>query len=1404
MKFKIVNFHAHRISGWVYEPDADQGNVVLDLMINGETVSVLSCNIFRDELSTEEFSTRNVGFLGNLPPQFWTGEEYDVALIHRGTGDVLTQKRLRTVDSRVEGTEDLHADFMVTSRGQVLGWASTNNRPACARVIVDGKVIDQAQTDRRVLPWKRETVKFNGPVGYMYGAQIHSEFFDGRVHRVQILAGSEPHASVSVFDQTLALAEMHRHAAEREAQRLVQSARETASTWLKQARVRTEICVAHVELTKCYASVTLTGQTQHRRLVLRLGKTEVILSALTEQLEGVPEAAGTARYACEIPFESRFTDPMRLFTPGAEFGNTFDLRLGDATGRRPAGLPETVNQVDGGEFLLSATVLDGGAFTGWAFHTADLDSPVELVLREVVESGEVDIQRSSAVLKNSDSKSKHGIRHAGYALALPSSVLERRTAHLRLVALHPRGEERMLWENKAFLAADSLLLGQALREEERMADLASLIHAGMEKVASVIESNKGYDHILGSRLDKPEYARIASNSAGLLCDGDELQALFRKRVKTYRQRVCVLPEEVAKNKIICYASTSNNRREVAHLSKMLKKQMLDDSIPNLCDYTQRKSNRELPRVREAITAAFGQFLARREGISRGLLHQLLNYGGFFLTAYEVLEGSACGTFVVANDHSPAPVAYAKAAAHFNKRVVYVQHAEVTANFPALDFDLSILRNKASLRTYREIGRISGETLISARGDMMARSALVESTRNELKKRAQLPALIYPTSVSSTTEILRLYQSLASHPAVSEIAVKLHPSAKNDDIYRDHGMRIMRDTPTYAHLAVCGNSSVAVELLATGSLVYQCFDIDQIAPDYYGFVSQGLVGSVSIADIAEGAWRPGQDLPVQIPLLDDFIPNPDSVDGIVEHLKTPRLLLQNCTGSSLEVGVERRMREEERLLRDLFCSPAAFSPESEKRTFVTYDYDDWWVIGVLNAAFDRREVYLDSAYGAVDVNSAHSTIGFWLAAKTIEWTGRIPTSVGLDSLAEFVDQYNRNVRARKWLEAKLFDLIIRFGEPPQLIRFLSRARYVSKTTLTANKNVAFYRYMKRHPEWKEELRKLYDPEFADLASLDKLKISVQGLREIDGRLEYSKFQDVEKVFLESHPIIADEYNKYVVSTYKLLGERVRFIDVERNEQERQAVFNLIRDRISTRTGFAFIRLSDGEGIIFKDDSNFFSLSDIANRQRHWWGQEIPQDILDELIRDLQASVRSSDLLGIPSVYRFVRDHSHRTTSLGQTLQGRGLLSVLQGLSQYDDPGKLYTDDKANIVLFTDPDNIHKLARAANKLVVVSSGSPDSVDSMFGRDGYRMIHIAVPTHNKTRTNPKYHSDGRPLPFTYRAVNSRLTEVVEPGDLVLVGAGVAGKVFVATAKKAGAVGLDIGSAMDQLLDAGIHSLF
>jgi len=39
-------------------------------------------------------------------------------------------------------------------------------------------------------------------------------------------------------------------------------------------------------------------------------------------------------------------------------------------------------------------------------------------------------------------------------------------------------------------------------------------------------------------------------------------------------------------------------------------------------------------------------------------------------------------------HSPKPVAFTKVAQYLGLETIYIQHAEVTENFPALDFETS--------------------------------------------------------------------------------------------------------------------------------------------------------------------------------------------------------------------------------------------------------------------------------------------------------------------------------------------------------------------------------------------------------------------------------------------------------------------------------------------------------------------------------------------------------------------------------------------------------------------------------------------------------------------------------------------------------------------------------------------
>lgn len=497
MQHKIVNFRADRISGWFYDPDSSEAKSTLDVVADGETVQTLTCHIFRDGLSAADFHTRNIGFLGTLPPRLWTGETYQVELIHRASGTVLAEKRMGTRARLIPEAPGLVAEFLVTERGQLAGWASQDEEPVSVRVLADEEELDRSPSDRKSFLWKRTALKLDAPPGLMYSHQLPPELFDDEEHRIQVLLPSTAGGEVTVLDEHLILPSAQRSVVEQEQERISRGSPDRTSGWETPSAVREDIRVADVELTPSYVAITLEGAVKHRRAVLRVGEETAVLTSLTQDSSpeggsavdstvqrlrkfrerilgsGSGDAAGSSagsaghsaapgrRVAGQIPSGAVPADGVHLHTRGQDLAGTYDLRLGDETGQRPKGLPRAITELSVGALHTSEARIDGGAFTGWALHTGAADLPVDVVLEEVTPAGAVEHGRAHAMLEDQQAKKLHGVRRSGYSLPLPVEAMDRE-AHLRLRAVHGT-DERVLWEDRRFSASDTWLLNQALQ-----------------------------------------------------------------------------------------------------------------------------------------------------------------------------------------------------------------------------------------------------------------------------------------------------------------------------------------------------------------------------------------------------------------------------------------------------------------------------------------------------------------------------------------------------------------------------------------------------------------------------------------------------------------------------------------------------------------------------------------------------------------------------------------------------------------------------------------------------------------------------------------------------------------------------------------------------------------------------
>ncbi|TLP94738.1 glycosyltransferase [Nesterenkonia salmonea] len=463
MQYKIVNFRADRISGWMFNPDAPQVRQKLAVMVNGEHAATLTCNVFRAELSPDEFPTRNVGFLGSLPPNLWTGETYQVSLQDPTSGETFAESALDTPDALISAESAVSGDVRITERGEVAGWVARAGARTTVQVLVDGQEIFKERANQKKLRFTGKEVDVTVPPEYAFSAQVPPEYFDDEQHFVEVRVNA---TDTTVAQSTLRLVSAHREKAGLEAERLAATENDIFEPWRKKSTQASAIQLEMLSVTATYAQVRLTGEGLHGRLLLRVGEETAVLHPVSEPRGTVASGETHSQdYAVEIGAGVGF-EQMSLFTVGDSLETTFDLRLGDGGGRRPIGLPQTLVEDQNGEFVLSAAELDAGRFGGHAFHTAALDIPVQVVLEEVTADGSHTLVRAEASEGSKQVRRRYGISTGSYSLPLPVEVLRRKTSHLVLRAVHPRGEE-ILWEDKKFYPSNQFLLTQSLSTSSR-------------------------------------------------------------------------------------------------------------------------------------------------------------------------------------------------------------------------------------------------------------------------------------------------------------------------------------------------------------------------------------------------------------------------------------------------------------------------------------------------------------------------------------------------------------------------------------------------------------------------------------------------------------------------------------------------------------------------------------------------------------------------------------------------------------------------------------------------------------------------------------------------------------------------------------------------------------------------
>ena len=458
-----------------------------------------------------------------------------------------------------------------------------------------------------------------------------------------------------------------------------------------------------------------------------------------------------------------------------------------------------------------------------------------------------------------------------------------------------------------------------------------------------------------------------------------------------------------------------------------------------------------------------------------------------------------------------------------------------------------------------------------------------------------------------------------------------------------------------------------------------------------------------------------------------------------------------------------------------------------------------VIRAVESLYADRDVtafaILDSAEKLVE----YPFVYLWLVLRKMEISGT-KEPYEFDALIEDVISLPNVKYVKATIEGLAFGACLRRSRLDLLNELFEKGFAIKKEKLSTTRKISLLRYYLRNDMMEEydEGRKAFletEPSFHCLKIFD-----------LDATFNtaYSKndhFQTETAFELGAPDPLKSEFKLLLKPTYSQLRSRMRFMDVRSNRNEVDDFFLIVRNALQAKCPFSNIRLSDGEGYAFSEKHEFFTLDDQLNRERHWWGVELDEESRETIMNRVRNAAYNSDIIGIPSIHRFVRDTQNKTGSFVLSIQGRGMVQVLNEFANYSGDS-LFGEEKMNDYLFEPCDRIHSLIKNAEKCVVVSSADVGSLPKWLTEEDH-IKHIKIPTHFRTNGNSKYSSINLPLPLIYEEIDKKVREQTTPGTLVLVAGGIIGKIFINTAKEAGGVALDLGSSMDKWLLAGIHSL-
>lgn len=220
---------------------------------------------------------------------------------------------------------------------------------------------------------------------------------------------------------------------------------------------------------------------------------------------------------------------------------------------------------------------------------------------------------------------------------------------------------------------------------------------------------------------------------------------------------------------------------------------------------------------------------------------------YYLRFQGLLDSCGTNAVFIANHYSPECLALAAAAHRAGRKVVSVNHANgtwCTGYGPPLHSDLVVVTSQAVLDAYRRHSRRALNAVF------VPQSLPQRPMRSRIDPAKPITVGIFLTALTSMERLRTLVAQLESNPMVARLLIRSHPvKAVNDDLsaLTARGSRVVETSAIglfenigLCDIAICGNSTAAVDILRGGVPVLYDGALDSIAHDYNGYLQCGLV------------------------------------------------------------------------------------------------------------------------------------------------------------------------------------------------------------------------------------------------------------------------------------------------------------------------------------------------------------------------------------------------------------------------------------------------------------------------------------------------------------------------------------------------------------------------------------